>query len=176
MMDRQSPTDLVLALVRVINGNDPCIAAREILDPTVEIHMDKAVYRGIDVWYKWINLIRNHGRVSDLGVTDCKVWCDVHEPGIVHLSARWTGTVRCNPVESVRRAEARYLVLNGRIAKIWTHRSNYEFIFGRWIKYSLCYMIFLAWAVAYLSALSLYRKIFSLVDVSSADGGQRLSG
>jgi hypothetical protein len=56
--------------------------------------------------------------------------------------------------------EARYLVRDGRITKIWTHRSNYEFIFGRWISYSVCYWLFAAWSVLYFANLSLRNKDF----------------
>jgi len=56
--------------------------------------------------------------------------------------------------------EVRYLIRDGRIKKIWTHRSNYEFIFGRWIRYSICYWLFLGWSVLYFALLSLRKKDF----------------
>ena len=49
MIESGSPIDLVFALVRVVNGEVPRLAAREILDPRVEIRMDSADYCGIDV-------------------------------------------------------------------------------------------------------------------------------
>src|SRR4051794_16679054 len=40
MIESRSPTDLVFALVRVVNGDAPRLTAREILDPMVDIRMD----------------------------------------------------------------------------------------------------------------------------------------
>jgi hypothetical protein len=162
MSESTSPTDLVFALVRVINGEVPRQAAREILDPMVQIRMDSVAYCGIDVWYKWIHLIRNCGRVSDLRMTKCQARCDANDPSLVHLSARWTGTIRSRqmPATAASDGEVRYLIQNGRIAKIWTHKSNYEFIFGRWIKYPICYWLFSAWSVLYFTLLSLRKKDF----------------
>ena len=151
MIEGRSPTDLVFALVRVINGDLPRLAAQEILDPMVQIHLDSAECCGIDIWYKWVHLIHNYGRVADLRITDCEMRCNAGEPYLVHLSARWMGTTRSRRLRivSARNAQASYLVLNGRILEIWTHRSNYEFIFGRWIKYSIFYWIFLGFIFCY---------------------------
>lgn len=164
-MIENSPIDLVFALVRVINGDAPRLAAQEILDPMVEIRMDSANYRGIDLWYKWIHLIRNCGRVSDLRMTGCEARCDAQEPSLVHLSARWTGTIRSRrvPVTAAGSGVARYLIQDGRIKTIWTHKSNYEFVFGRWIGDPICFRLFLAWSFLYFTILSLRRKDF-LVD------------
>jgi len=162
MIESRSPTDLVLALVRVINGDAPRLAAREILDPMVKIHMDSTEYCGIDVWFKWIHLIRNCGRVSNLRITECQARCDALEPSLVHLSARWAGIIRSRhaPGISERRGEGRYLIRDGRIKEIWTHKSNYEFIFGRWVGYSICYSLFLGWAVLYFAVKSLRKEDF----------------
>jgi hypothetical protein len=165
MIEIRSPTELVFALGQVINGDTPRLAAQEILDPMVQIHMDSANYCGIDIWYKWIHLIRNCGRVSDLRMIRCEARCDAQDPYLVHLSARWTGTIRSRrmPGMAASDGEARYLVRDGRITAIWTHKSNYEFIFGRWIRYSICYRLFLAWAFLYFAILSRRGKDF-LVD------------
>jgi hypothetical protein len=162
VIDSRPPIDLVLALVRVVNGEAPRLAAREILDPMVEIHMDSLGYCGIDLWYKWIHLIRNCGRVDGLRMTQCRVRCDAGDPSVVHLSARWTGTIRSRRTIETAPAdgEARYLIQDGRIKKIWTYKSNYEFIFGRWIRYSICYLVFLAWTVVYFALLSLRQRDF----------------
>jgi hypothetical protein len=162
VIESRSPIDLVFALVRVVNGEAPRLAAREILDPMVEIHMDSTDYRGIDFWYKWVHLIRNCGRVADLRMTQCQARCDAQDPYLVHLSARWTGTIRSRRILGMAATdgEARYLIADGRIKKIWTHKSNYEFIFGRWIRYSICFWLFLAWSFFYFSLLSLRKKDF----------------
>jgi hypothetical protein len=160
--DSSSPIDVVFALVRVINGEAPWLAAREILDPMVEIRMDSTAYCGIDVWYKWIHLIRHCGRISDLRMTQCRARCDARDPSLVHMSARWAGTIRSRQISGMAAAdgEVRYLIRNGRIKKIWTHKSNYEFIFGRWIRYSICFWLFLAWTPLYFALLSSCKKNF----------------
>jgi hypothetical protein len=162
VIESRSPIDLVFALVQVVNGEAPRLAAQEILDPMVEIRMDSTNYRGIDFWYKWIHLIRNCGRIADLRMTECRARCDADDPSLVHLTARWTGTIRSQRMPGIAAAdgEACYLIRDGRIRKIWTQRSNYEFIFGRWIRYSICYWLFLAWSVFYFARLSLRKKDF----------------
>src|SRR5262249_27958629 len=132
----------------------------------VEIHMDSMDYCGIEVWYKWIHLIRNCGRVTDLRMMGCRAHCDVSNPSLIHLAARWTGTVGSRRIPGMAQTdgEVRYLIRDGHISEIWTHRSNYEFIFGGWIRYSICYRLFLAWTVLYFALLSLRKKDF-LADV-----------
>jgi hypothetical protein len=154
------PTDVVLALVRVINAELPRTTASALLDPDVEIHMDTTIHRGIETWYKWVHLIRNCGRISDLRMTEYSARTDPQEPQLVHLSARWTGILRGQnpPRTSEHSIQLRYLVRQGCIRTIWTRKSNYEFIFGSWIKYVVCYRLFLAWAILYFAAMSLRRK------------------
>jgi hypothetical protein len=156
MTEHRSPHEVVLALVQVINDEVPRRAAEEILDPMVKIHMDAANHRGIEIWYKWIHLIRNCGRITNLCMTRCDAKPDPESPHIVELLARWEGTGRSNRAHSVaeRDIHLRYLVRNGRILEIWTHKSNYVFIFGRWIGYSIGYRLYLAWAIAYFALLS----------------------
>jgi hypothetical protein len=159
MIEGRSPTDLVLTLVQVINGDRPLLAAQDILDPAVRIHMDTVEFSGIDSWYKWIHLIHNCGRVAEPRITHCEARCDARDPNLVHLSARWTGIDRSQRGRTTSaRTEARYLVLDGRIKAMWTHKSNYQFIFGRWIRYSICYWIFLGWSMLYFLVLSTRKK------------------
>jgi hypothetical protein len=173
VIESRSPIDLVVALVRTINGEAPRLAASQILDPEVELYMDSRTYRGIDVWYKWIYLIQNCGRVGDLRMSQCSVYCDARNPSLVHLSARWTGVVRSRQAVAERDGHARYLIHDGRIKKIWTHRSNYEFIFGRWITNPIGHWLFLACTVLYLSLLSL-RKVDLRADSTEGAVTQRI--
>ena len=162
MTDDKSPTDLVFALIKVVNGDAPRLAAQDILDPMVQIRMDSARYCGIDVWYKWIHLIRNCGRIADLRMTRCEARHDAHDPSVVCVSARWSGTVRSlgRSALAPSNGEVRYQIENDRITKIWTHKSNYEFIFGRWIKYPIGYGLLLGWSVFYFALLSLRKRDF----------------
>jgi hypothetical protein len=47
VIERQSPIDLVVALIRIINSEAPRLAAGQILDPEVELYMDSRTYCGI---------------------------------------------------------------------------------------------------------------------------------
>ena len=153
----RSPVELVLSLVQVINANAPRRSAEELLDPKVQIEMDSVRHRGIKTWYMWIHLIRNCGRISELCLTNCRVWCDGHNPSVVYLSGRWSGIVRVRgkPEMSAEDVELRYLVQDGHIVFIWTRKSNYVFIFGSWIRYFFWYWLFLASAYLYFEAIKL---------------------
>jgi hypothetical protein len=163
MIGNGLPTDVVLALIRVINGDAPLQTAEEILDSEVQLHMDTVKYSGIDTWCKWIHLLRNCGRVRELRMVRCNAWSDAQEPSLVHLSARWTGTIRSARVTAPRDGMADYLVQDGRITQIWTHKSNYDFIFGRWIGYSIFYRLFILWSVLYFGVLWLLGKHLSAI-------------
>jgi hypothetical protein len=139
MTEGSSPTDVVLALMRVINGDAPEQAARAIVDPQVRIHMDSTVYCGIDVWYRWIRLIHDRGRLADLRIAQCEARCSVQDPTLVQLTGRWTGTSRSQRMQVMAgpEVEASYRVLNGMVTEIWTNRSNYDFVFSRWTRLSM---------------------------------------
>jgi hypothetical protein len=157
--------ELVLALVKVINAEAPRLTADEILDPMVRIRMDSAKHKGIKTWYMWLHLIRNYGRISDLRLTGFNADCDPKKRNLIHVSGRWSGIMRPQFIRcaSAHHVNLRYLVEGGRITAIWTSRSNYEFIFGRWIKYPVLYWLFLAWAYVYFEMLRLRGRDF-LVD------------
>jgi hypothetical protein len=153
----RSPVELVLSLVQVINANAPRRLGEELLDSKVHIEMDAVRHSGIKTWYMWIHLIRNCGRISELRLTNCRVWCDAHNPNVVCLSGRWTGIARFRgkPEMSAADVELHYLVRDDRIVFIRTRKSNYVFIFGSWIKYAPGYWLFLAWAYLYFKACRL---------------------
>ncbi len=162
MTENAAPQEVVFALVRVISGELPRLAAEAFLDPHVKIHVDIANHRGITLWYKWIHLIRNCGRIRDLRMTPCEVRCDPRDPGLVHLSMRWSGIdrTRRTPVTAPDLYHLRYLVRDGRIVDIWTTKINYVFVFGEWIRYSVCFRLFLGWAILYFALLQLRGKDF----------------
>jgi stearoyl-CoA desaturase (delta-9 desaturase) len=160
MAENLAPSEVVLGLVRVINGESPRLSAKDYLDPSVNIHMDSARHCGIELWYKWIYLIRNCGRICNLYMTPCKLSCDRENPNIVHLSIRWSGIERSRwtPVVAPEIYHLRYLVENCRIIEVWTTKSNYIFIFGSWIRYSILYRLLFLWAIFYFAILSLRGK------------------
>jgi hypothetical protein len=156
-MKNVSPQEVVRALVRVISGEVPRSAAEAYLHPQVKIHVDSSNYRGITIWYKWIHFIRNCGRVRELRMTPCELWCDPQNPALVHLSMRWSGIDRTRrvPVTSPDVYHLRYLVQNGRIEEIWTKKVNYVFIFGQCIRSPVCFQLLLGAASLYFALLSL---------------------
>jgi len=160
MAENLAPSEVVLGLVRVINGESPRLSAKDYLDPSVNIHMDSARHCGIELWYKWIYLIRNCGRLCNLYMTPCELSCDRENPNIVHLSIRWSGIERSRwtPVVAPEIYHLRYLVENCRIIEVWTTKSNYIFIFGLWIRYSILYRLLFLWAIFYFAILSLRGK------------------
>lgn len=164
MIEGLSSQDVVLALVRVISGDSPRRTAETCLHPRVKIHMDRANHCGITIWSKWIHLIRNCGRVRDLRMTPIELQCDPQDPSIVHLSILWSGTYSSDrsPARSAAIAHLRYLVRDGRIVEIWSHKRNYVFIFGPWIRYSACYRLFLGWAIFYFAIRSFRHDEFCL--------------
>ena len=40
--------------------------ASDNIDRLVTIYMDSATYRGLDLWQKWVYLLRNRGRFREL--------------------------------------------------------------------------------------------------------------
>lgn len=157
MPENTSPQEVVLGLVRVINGELPRVCAETYLDANVKIHIDSANHRGIELWYKWIHLIRNCGRIRNLRMMPCDVSWDPQNPGLVYLSIHWSGIERSGraPVVTPDAYRLEYLVENGRIIEIWTRKINYVFIFGRWIRYAVFYRLLLGWAILYFALLSL---------------------
>jgi hypothetical protein len=86
-----------------------------------------------------------------------KITCDPRNPGMVFLSMRWAGVDRTSGrhVLTPEVYDLRYLVRNGRIVEIWTHKINYGAIFGSLFSWSLFYRVFLGWAVLYFASLPL---------------------
>ena len=153
----RSPEEVVLALVRVINGDLPRHAASDYLDPNVRIHMDGADHRGITTWYKWIHLIRHRGRLGNLRMCPTAISSDPLIPGMVLLSIRWAGTDRSSAQSIVtpNTYNLQYLVRKSHIIEIWTHKINYVAIFGSWFRRSIYYRFFLGWSILYFVCLSL---------------------
>ncbi len=164
-MKETMPKQAVLGLVEIINGNIPRQQASDYIDPLVIIHMDTAIHQGIDIWQKWIHLIRNCGQVSELRMEPCEVSSDDQDPRIVNLVIRWSGIRKSNhlPYLTSETYRLRYRVENNRIVEIWSRKVNYVVIFGGWIRYTIAYRLFLGWAILYFKILSL-RNIDYRVD------------
>jgi hypothetical protein len=131
-MSGASPQDVVLKLIRVINGQAPVASLADTLDPAVKLHMDSSTYRGIRIWAAWVHLIRSAGRVRELQLNPTELQCDPQEPQIVSLRMRWSGIDRRSgtPLPVSDLGHVRYRLEQNRIVEIWTHRTNYTFMFG----------------------------------------------
>lgn len=156
-MTDASPKEIVLKLVEMINGNVPRGRASDCLDPSVIIHLDSAIHQGIEIWQKWIYLIRNCGRVRELRMMPCEVSCDAQDPCIVNLVIRWSGICRPDPStrETAETYRLRYRVEGDRIVEIWTRKANYVFIFGGWIRSAVLMRLFFGWAILHFAILGL---------------------
>jgi len=119
--------------------------------------MDRAQHKGIATWYKWIHLIRHWGRLANLRMIPQAIGSDPATPSMVLLSMRWTGIDRSSKqsVVTPHTYRLRYLVRNGHVVEIWTHKINYDVIFGPWIKWSIGYRSLLGSAIVYFVLLSL---------------------
>jgi hypothetical protein len=156
-MEKTTPEEVVLKLVEMVNGNVSREHASDYLDPLVTIHMDSAIYKGIEMWQKWIYLIRNSGRVRELRMIPCEVSCDAQDPCIVNLAIRWIGIRQCDNslCETSETYHLRYRVEHNLIVEIWTRKINYVFIFGSWIRFAVFLRLFFGWAVLYFITLRL---------------------
>jgi hypothetical protein len=156
-MEAHTPTKLVLRIVDMASGNAPRDRASEVLDPAVTIHVDSAVHRGIENWYKWMHLIRNCGRIRGLRMVPCVLAPDAQDPCSVNLILRWTGIRKGErlPRTTSETYYLRFRVEGNRIVEIWSRKANYVFIFGRWFRSAIVYRLYLGWAVLYFAALSL---------------------
>src|SRR5437762_3607247 len=125
-----SPERIIRALIRVISGEAPRCSAGAFLHPDVKIHMDKAAHRGIQLWYKWIYLIRNCGKVRNLQMIPCNIQWDPQDAAIVMLTMRWSGVGRFAHAPRVTSAtyHIKYRIEDSCITEIWTSKTNYTFI------------------------------------------------
>lgn len=102
--------------------------------------MDRFTARGPDAWVDWVKFIRSRG------VENVKVVVERLETGADGIITAHGGlTAGPEGTLAPRGGNARYRVTNGRIAEIWTSRSNYEVIFGDRVRHPLRWMLVLLW-------------------------------
>ena len=116
----------------------PLDDAVQLLAPDVICHMDQFTARGPDAWVDWVEFIRSRG------VEKVKVVVERLETGADGIITAYGGLTAGPEERSLPRGgTARYRVKDGRIAEIWTSRSNYEAVFGRKVHRPLSWMLVL---------------------------------
>ena len=131
---------LVARLLAVVGGDVPLEEVVNLLAPDVLCHMDRFTARGPDAWVDWVAFIRSRG------VENVRVVVERLETGADGIVTAYGGLIAGPEGRSVPHGgNARYRVSEGRIAEIWTSRSNYEVIFGPRVHRPLSWMLVLSW-------------------------------
>lgn len=135
---RTAQESLVARLLEAVGGDAPRDAVVNLLAPDVICHMDQFTARGLDAWVDWVEFIRSRG------VENVKVVVERLETGADGIITAYGG-LTVGPAGSIapHGGDARYRVVNGRIAEIWTSRSNYEVIFGSRVRRPLSWLLVL---------------------------------
>jgi len=149
----------VAHIAEMLSGQRSRLEADRYIDPQITIHMDRAVHRGLVLWQKWLYLIRNCGRVRQLRLVTERLSADPADPAIVNLTGRWVGIGRADGVlrEASHLSYFRYRLAEGRVVELWTMKVNYDFIIGNWLRSSLCYRLYLGWAIGLFRRLARQR-------------------
>lgn len=129
---------VVARLLAAVGGDVSLAEAVHLLAPDVVCHMDGFTARGRDVWIDWVLFIRSQG------VENLKVEIERLETGADGIITAFGGfTAGPAGTHSSRGGSARYRVVDGRIAEIWTSRWNYEGIFGSKVRHPLRWLLVL---------------------------------
>jgi SnoaL-like protein len=131
---------LVAQLLAAVGGDASRNAVVHLLAPDVICHMDQFTARGPAAWSDWVAFIRSRG------VENVRVEVERLETGADGIITAYGGLI-AGPEgrPAPRGGNARYRVKNGRIAEIWTSRSNYEVVFGSKVHRPLSWMFVLLW-------------------------------
>jgi hypothetical protein len=135
---RTAQESLVARLLAAVGGDEPLDTVVHLLAPDVICHMDQFTSRGPDAWMDWVEFIRSRG------VENVHVVVERFETEADEIITAYGGLV-AGPegTAALRGGSARYRVKDGRIAEIWTSRSNYEVVFGRKVHRPLSWMLVL---------------------------------
>jgi hypothetical protein len=137
-MNRTAAEAVVARLLAAIGGDAPLEAVVHLLAPDVICHMDRFTTRGADVWVDWVEFLRSRS-VDHLNVEVERL--ETGADGIITAFGGLTTGSGGRPVPSG--GSARYRVVDGRIAEIWTSRWNYETVFGPRVHHPLRWLLVL---------------------------------
>ncbi len=114
-------------LTRILSGDLPLSAVREILAEDVILHVSQVTNQGVGVWEDWVWFLRARRRVSNLRVEVARLV--ENDDGTITAYARWTG-IRNGTLTKSELRTATYRLANGKIVEIWSTHKNYAFILG----------------------------------------------
>jgi hypothetical protein len=114
-------------LLGIVGGKSPVPHGAGLVAQDVVIHMDRHTFHGINTWAAWITYLRTRSRVADLDVEVDRLVSN--SDGTITAHGRWKARRRGEVVYS-RDVWARYRVVDGIVAEIWTTRTNYAFMVG----------------------------------------------
>ena len=137
-MNRTADENVVARLLATVGGDVPLTEAVHLLAPDVICHMDRFTARGADAWLDWVEFIRSRG-VPNVKVEVARI--ETGADGIIIAFGGFTAGSR--ETVSSRGGSARYRVVDGRVAEIWTSRWNYEIIFGPKVRHPLRWLLVL---------------------------------
>jgi hypothetical protein len=163
-----APGEIVFKIIEMLSGERAREEASLYIHPLVTIHMDSATYRGIEMWQRWVFLIRNRGRYRELRFVPRELFSDATDPCVVNLVGLWAGVGRADsmPREASSMCHFRYRFKGSLAIELWTSKSNYAFILGPWISFSVFYKLFVAWGILYFKWLKLRGRSY-LIDESA---------
>ena len=137
-MNRIADHAVVAHLLAAIGGDAPLATVVHLLAPDVICHMDHFTVRGADAWVDWVEFLRSRS------VDHLNVEVERLETGADGIITAFGGlTTGSGGTSAPSGGSARYRVVDGRIAEIWTSRWNYEIIFGPKVHHPLRWLLVL---------------------------------
>ncbi len=151
-----SPIEVVSRIIEMLGGLRSRDQAPDYIHPLVTIHMDDNTHRGIELWQKWVFLLRNRGWVRELKFVPGEILREPGDPCIVNVVGQWTGTGSFTGASRPpsRLIHFRYRWHAGQVVELWTKKSNYDYILGRWVSLELCYPLLLMAIFIYFQWMS----------------------
>jgi len=137
-MNRTAAEAVVARMLAAIGGDAPLEGVVHLLAPDVICHMDRFTTRGADVWVDWVEFLRSRS------VDRVHVEVERLETGADGIITAFGGlTTGSGASSGPSGGSARYRVVDGRIAEIWTSRWNYEVVFGPRVHHPLRWLLVL---------------------------------
>ena len=161
-MSRTADEAVVARLLAAVGGDVPLAEAVHLLAPDVICHMDRFTARGTAAWVDWVEFIRSRG------IPNVRAAMERLETGADGIITAHGGlTAGSGGTSSPHGGTARYRVVDGRIAEIWTSRWNYEIIFGPKVRHPLRWLLVLA-------RMAVWRRL-PMRHASASDNREELS-